>query len=272
MNAVCVDGDKLSADNLVSLCRALPPLTGAEGFARGSDALAWLAEHDAALALLETELPDMNGLDLAAEIRKIRPDTAIIFVTGSSGYAVGAFRLRVSGYLLKPVGRERLAEEVNCALSGRRPEPRARVLARTFGPFDFLVDGKSVPFRQARCRELLAYLVDRHGGGVTRAEAFSVLWEDRVYDRPMQKQFDAVLRSLRRTLEECGAGGILEVRNGCLRVRPEWISCDAWRFFSGDPEAAGAFRGEYMKGYAWGAETESFMNRKHGNEPRQILF
>ena len=56
----------------------------------------------------------------------------------------------------------------------------------------------------ARCKELLAYLVDRHGRNVTHAEAFGILWEDRMYDRPMQKQMDVIIRSMRTTLQEYG--------------------------------------------------------------------
>ena len=209
MRAICVDDEKLITDYLTALCRDLPPLTGAEGFTRARDALDWLRENDAALALLDIDMPDMNGLALAAEIKRLRPDTAIIFLTGFSEYAVDAFALRVSGYLLKPVSRERLAEEVAYALSGRHAAPKAHIQARTFGSFELLVDGAPAAFRQAKCKELLAYLVDRQGGSVTRAEAFSILWEDRMYDRPMQKQFDAILRSLRDTLAECGAGDIL---------------------------------------------------------------
>ena len=121
-------------------------------------------------------------------------------------------------------------------------------------------------FRQAKCKELLAYLIDRQGGSVTRSEAFSVLWEDRMYDRGMQKQLDVIVRSLRETLEAHGAGEILEMKKGTLRIRPEAVSCDAWRFFRGDPEAVNAYRGEYMNGYSWGADTEAYMFRKLGNE------
>ena len=76
-----------------------------------------------------------------------------------------------------------------------------------------------------------------------RAEAFAILWGDRVYDRSMQKQFDVVLRSLRRTLAEYGIPWILEVRNGALRVCPDKISCDAWLLFNGSPEAMEAYCG-----------------------------
>ena len=266
MKAICVDDEKLITDYLVSLCPSLPPLTEAVGFTRARDALKWLGENGAELALLDIDMPDMNGLTLAAEIKKLRPQMAIVFLTGFSEYAVKAFELRASGYLLKPVTRERLAEEVAYALSGKRPEPQAHILARTFGSFDLFVDGEPVTFRQAKCKELLAYLIDRQGGSVTRAEAFSILWEDRLYDRPMQKQLDVILRSLRDTLTEHGAGAILEMKKGALRVRPEMISCDAWRFFSGDADAVNAYRGEYMSAYSWGADTESYMTRKCGQD------
>ena len=259
-----MDDEKLITDYVVSLCREMPPLTEARGFTRAGDALKWLEDHDADLALLDIDMPDVNGLVLAAEIKKRRPDMAVIFLTGYSEYAVNAFALRASGYLLKPVSKEKLAEEIAYALSGKRKAPEAHVVARTFGSFDLFVDGKLVTFRQAKCKELLAYLIDRQGGSVTRAEAFAILWEDRMYDRGMQKQLDVIIRSLRDTLEECGVGEILEMKKGALRVRPELIFCDAWRFFSGDTDAVNAFRGEYMSAYAWGTETESFMSRKLG--------
>ena len=264
MRAICVDDERLITDYVVSLCRETPPLTEAQGFTRALDALKWLQDHDADLALLDIDMPDMNGLALAAEIKKLRPDTAVIFLTGYSEYAVNAFALHASGYLLKPVDREKLAAEIAYALSGKHKAPQGRIAARTFGSFDLYVNGETVAFRQAKCKELLAYLIDRQGGSVTRAEAFAILWEDRLYDRGMQKQFDVIIRSLRDTLEEYGIGEILEMKKGALRIRPELITCDAWRFFQGDADAVNAFRGEYLSAYSWGAETESFMSRKLG--------
>ncbi|MBR0514083.1 MAG: response regulator [Clostridia bacterium] len=264
MRAICVDDESLLTDYLVSMCRDLPPLTDAVGFTRAKDALHWLKENDADLALLDIDMPDMNGIVLAAEIKKLYPEMVIIFLTGFSEYAVDAFGLHVAGYLLKPITKDRLAKEIEYALSGKQKDPPAHIRVQTFGSFDLFVDGKMVTFKQAKCKELLAYLIDRQGGSVTRAEAFSILWEDRLYDRPMQKQFDVIIRSLRDTLEENGIGEILEIRKGALRVKPEEISCDAWRFFSGDINAINAYRGEYMSAYSWGSYTESFMNRKCG--------
>ena len=186
MRAICVDDEKLQMEYTVSMCRELPGLDDVQGFTRAKDALEWLEHNDADLALLDIDLPGMNGIDLAAEIKKKKPDTAVIFLTGFSQYAVDAFAVRASGYLLKPIVREKLAEEVAYALAGKKESSAPpHVMVQTFGSFDIFVDGRLVTFRMARCKELLAYLVDREGGSVTRPEAFAILWEDRQYDRGM---------------------------------------------------------------------------------------
>ena len=264
MTAICVDDEKLLADHVTKLCAGLPMISEAISFSDPFTALSWLESRSADLALLDIDMPGMDGMELAARIKQKCPKTAVIFLTGYSQYAVDAFQLHVSGYLLKPVDPEMLAAEVTYALSGRQTESHAHIEARTFGNFDLFVDGKPVLFKQAKCKELLAYLIDRRGSSVTRPEAFAILWEDRLYDRPMQKQLDAIIRSLRESLRERGIESILEIKGGTLRICPEALSCDLFRFCRGDVGAFNAFQGEYMSGYSWASMTESYMAWKHG--------
>ena len=42
---------------------------------------------------------------------------------------------------------------------------------------------------------------------------------------------DVIISSLRTALDECGAGDILEMNRSGLRIRPEKLDCDAYRFF-----------------------------------------
>lgn len=259
MRAICVDDEPLITDYVASLCRELPQIDEVCGFLLAGEALDYLAENPVDLVLLDINLPDMSGLELAAEIKKKQPDAAIIFLTGYSEYAVNAFALHVSGYLLKPVNREKLAAEVAYALSGREPARHARLMVHTFGSFDVYVNGEPVSFKMAKCKEMLAYLVDKQGGGVTRAELASILWEDRLYDRKLQKQLDVYIRSLRDTLREYGIEDMLEMHKGVLRVRPEQFVCDAYQFRAGDPEAVNRYRGEYMSAYSWASTTEGLL-------------
>ena len=251
MTILCVDDERLLMEDTTALCRGLDRVDRAVGFTRPAEALRWLEKETADIVLLDIDMPGMNGLELAAEIRKIRPDIPIIFLTGYEQYALNAYEVHPAGYLLKPVNRDKLASEIAYAYRAARQEPACRVEAHTFGNFDLLVDGKPVSFKQARCKELMAYLIDRQGASVTRREAFAILWEDRLYTRSMQKQLDALIRSMRTTLTDLGVGEIFEIRSGGMRVNPELISCDAWRYLAGDPEARQAFRGEYMSNYSW---------------------
>lgn len=259
MRAICVDDERILMEETLSMCLSLPEIDEAKGFVWALDALEWLEHNDAELALLDIDMPDMNGIRLAAEIKNRRPDTAIIFLTGYSQYAVDAFSVRATDYLLKPITREALAADVAYALSGRQKPQTGHVVVKTFGLFDVLIDGTPVKFKMAKCKELLAYLVDRQGSDVSRAELFSVLWEDRAYDRKQQKLLDVYIRTMRKTLQEYGIDDILELRRGTMRVVPERFVCDAYRFFSGDSDAINAYRGEYMSAYPWASITEGAM-------------
>lgn len=259
MRAICVDDERALMEHTVSLWRELPDMVEVTGFTRPREALAWASEHPIDLALLDVEMPGMTGIELAAAIKERQPDAAVIFVTAFPKYAVDAFAVRASGYLLKPVTAEALAADVAYALSGKRRPLEGHVVVRTFGGFDVLVDGRAVEFKRSKSKEILAFLVNRQGGTVTRAELFAALWEDRAFDRGMQKQLDIYTRSLKDTLHEYGVDGILEVRRGTLRLKTETIVCDLYRFLEGDRDAVDAYRGEYMSAYPWADMTESLL-------------
>ena len=262
LRIICVDDEELVLNLTVSLCRELPMKPEAIGFEKPHEALLWLKDHTADIAIMDINMPEMNGITLAEKVKKLRPEISIIFLTGYSEYALDAFALHASGYIMKPVGRERLLAEIQYALShDRHTETHAHIEAHTFGEFDLLVDGVSVHFSRARAKELLAYLIDRHGKSISRAKVFAVLYEDRQYDHPMQKQLDVIIRSQRETLRKYGIEDIFELNRGYLRVCPEKISCDMYRFMSGDIDAINSYRGEYMSAYSWATVTEAFMGQ-----------
>ncbi|MBR3015813.1 MAG: response regulator [Clostridia bacterium] len=270
MRIICVDDEHLALQDVLVQCRSIPEVEQADGFTSGEQALEWLAGHPADIALLDIDMPGMDGIELAIRIKETNPETAVIFLTAYSQYAVQAFSLHASGYLLKPVDREKLADEFAHALRFGACRSKAWIEVRTFGGFDVFADGKQVTFRKAKCKELLAFLIDKQGSTVTRAEAFFALWEDRVYDRPMQKQLDTVIRMLRETLREYGIEDMFSMKSGTMRIVPDKISCDAYRLFSGDPDAVNSFHGTYMNAYSWASITEGYLSWKvFGSEGRK---
>ncbi len=251
MRAICVDDDRPVLEETAALCGSLGQITEVTAFSRPEEAMAWLETHPVELALLDIHMPGIDGFAVAEKVKQKNPGAAVVFVTAFPEHAVRAFRVRAAGYLLKPVSREALAEEAAYACSLRPPAPVSRITVRTFGSFEILVDGNTLSFRRARSKELLAFLVDQNGSGVTRPAIFAALWEEGLYDRPKQKYLDTVIRSLRDTLRAAGVGDILEIRGGYLRIRPERLDCDLYRFLKGETAARCAYRGEYMKEYSW---------------------
>ena len=260
MKIICVDDETLVLDLTAALCRELPQKPEVRAFDNAADALKYSEDNKADIAILDINMPDMDGLMLAAKLKELHPDTAIIFLTGHPTYAVDAYKLHASGYLLKPLNKERLESEVEYAMSIHPPRNQSHIEVHTFGKFDVFVDGSPIMFARSKAKELLAYLVDRQGQ-VSRADAFSALWEDGVYDRAMQKQLDVVIRSLRDTLEEYGASEIVEMKRGVLRVVPEKFDCDLYSFLDGDMDAIQAYRGEFMSDYSWANITEAYMDK-----------
>ena len=117
------------------------------------------------VAFLDIQTGGMSGLELALELKRLQPGVHIIFVTGFSQYAVDAFAMHASGYLLKPATEEAVLRELTFLYQER--EASARVRVKTFGGFDVYVDGEPLRFGRAKSKELFAYLVDRRGSSVT---------------------------------------------------------------------------------------------------------
>ena len=265
MKVICVDDEPLAVEYTLSQCALLPGIDEAKGFTEAQSALDWLRGHSADLAILDINMPEIDGITLAARIKQAQPETAILFLTAYKEYAFDAYAVHPTGYLLKPVSQEKLASEVRYACGRTRRSSYGHIHIRTFGTFDVYVDDRPVSFKLAKAKEILAYLVDKQGSGVTRSELFAAVWEDSPYDRRMQKQLDVYIRSLRETLQQYGIPEIMEMEKGVLRVKPETFVCDAYLFYSGDSDSINAYRGAYMSAYSWASMTEAILYWKTTN-------
>jgi CheY-like chemotaxis protein len=73
----------------------------------GSDALKFLAKHHPDLLLLDIEMPEMNGYELAAKIREKRERAPIVFLTGNAKKenVVKAVEAGAADFIVKPVNK-----------------------------------------------------------------------------------------------------------------------------------------------------------------------
>lgn len=83
------------------------------------------------LYILDVLMPGMTGIQLAERIRAEDENAEILFLTISREYAVDAFAVRASGYLLKPVSRTSFDEEVLRAVQKLTSEKSAAITIKT---------------------------------------------------------------------------------------------------------------------------------------------
>ncbi|MEW5876083.1 MAG: response regulator [Candidatus Zixiibacteriota bacterium] len=87
----------------------------------GRRALALVSEGRFDTAILDLKMPDMDGLELAEELRRHNAGLPIIMITGypSVESAIGALRHRFEDYFIKPVNLAHLRRAVESALARR---------------------------------------------------------------------------------------------------------------------------------------------------------
>lgn len=68
------------------------------------------------IALLDIEMPENNGLQVARHLMSVNPDVIIFIVTSHSQYLDSAMDLRVLRYLPKPPDRERIFSGLDSAI------------------------------------------------------------------------------------------------------------------------------------------------------------
>ena len=200
------------------------------------------------IAFLDIEMPGMSGIELARRIKSLSPSTNIIFSTAYPQYAGDAFRLHASGYITKPLNRQKVMDELN---ELRYPLSRGEdkgLRAQAFGNFEVFYDGQPLRFKYAKSKELLAYLIDRKCAVVSVGEIRATLWDD---DEDRTSYIKQIRKDLLDTLKSVGAGdAVVSVRGG-LGVVQGKIKCDYFDYLAGDPAGINAYKGEYMQQYSW---------------------
>ena len=156
--------EEVAGGSTVYLCRD----------ARG--ALQTAREVQIDVAFLDIHLAEMNGVELARELKLLNPKVNIVFATGFSEYMKEGIDLRMSGYVLKPVTPEAIRTELENLRNPIEWSPEKRIKILTFGNFDVFVDGQPLKFERKQAKEILAYLVDKRGTSATYPELAAMLW------------------------------------------------------------------------------------------------
>lgn len=88
----------------------------------GLSALEEIKKIDFDLVLLDVLMPEMDGIETLKEIKKIKPETEVIMLTGHASVEVGIEGMKSGAfnYIMKPFDPDELVKEINLACEHRR--------------------------------------------------------------------------------------------------------------------------------------------------------
>lgn len=248
MNIIVVDDEQHARNRLRKILAELSE-PAVEIFDRSIYALDYARTHRVDVAFLDISMPEMNGIELAKEMKKANPSLNVIFCTGYSEFMHDAIDLHASGYLLKPAETESVRKALDNLLHPTISE-KPRFYAKTFGPFDFFVNGEPLHFKRTKSKEMLAFLISIRGSGANRKDLTAVLFEDK-YDEHTQNYLTKIYKDLIETLSAVGAKDVVRKTYNTYSVNPDLFSCDLYDYDKGDPAAINAYNGEFMTQYDW---------------------
>ncbi len=113
LSTVLADDEELARDELKYLLQDFPEVDVIASCSNGLEAVDLIARMEPHLVFLDVQMPGLDGIAVVRKLREKGLDIPhIVFCTAYDQYAVEAFRLEASDYLLKPIDKTRLAETV----------------------------------------------------------------------------------------------------------------------------------------------------------------
>src|SRR4051794_3192797 len=125
LRVVIADDERPARRFLANLLGEIADVTVVGEASNGRDAVDLIEQQRPDLALLDLQMPELGGLDVARLV-KAGATPQIAFVTAYDEFAVQAFELNAVDYLLKPVDKARLVATVERARARQQGESAAQ--------------------------------------------------------------------------------------------------------------------------------------------------
>ena len=121
MKTIFVDDELWMLKQFKTECSDIPDIEMVGEFTSAEEALEYARANPVEFALLDIEMPGMNGVELARELRKLNSDVIIVFVSAHSEYLEDFINIKADYYVIKPYERQDILDVIKRAklLSGR---------------------------------------------------------------------------------------------------------------------------------------------------------
>lgn len=281
VRVMIADDELFSVVYLESMLSSIKGVSIVGKYSNTDEIEASLNEGPVDILFLEIELPGEGGLSLARKLRASHPHLHIVFVTAYEQFAVEAFDIGVSGYLLKPVQKERMHQIMDYITKGSIQKKKDDVMIRCFGKLSFMINGQKVNkinWRTTKSKEIFLYLLQNRDELVLKTDLANRFWPK----LPERKRLEVLYSNIyyvRLTLKAIEVP--IEVINvgNCYKIELHDVKTDVneWRQIvayidqinveniSIFEEAASLYTGKYLKkeAYQWAKEKRENVSLIH---------
>lgn len=148
---------------------------------------------------IDIEMPKVNGLEVASRLKT--NGNQIVFTTAYDTYAIEAFRVQATDYLLKPVTEETITliterlKRGKTQLSALIESPREDINIQCFGSFKMTDKfGDIVKWPTQKTEEMFAYFLTKKQEIVSKWELAEALWPDKNGEKAIHNVHNTVYR------------------------------------------------------------------------------
>jgi two-component system response regulator LytT len=113
IRTVFADDEKLAREEIGFLLHSVDDVEVVGEATNGVDAFHLIETERPDLALLDIEMPGLDGFQLVRELNALESPPRVVFVTAYDRYALQAFEVSALDYLMKPVSRDRLLHAID---------------------------------------------------------------------------------------------------------------------------------------------------------------
>ncbi|WP_294332552.1 MULTISPECIES: response regulator transcription factor [Chryseobacterium] len=176
-------------------------------FSDGKSALEAFKREDFDICLLDIMMPEMNGFELAEQIRSKNSEIPIIFISAKAlkEDRIKGLKIGADDYLVKPFSIEELILKIEIFLR-RSKKTNSAPQKYKVGKFDFdpknytLQDSQTTITLTQRESELLFYFIRHKNTVLKRQEILKAIWGDDDYF--MGRSLDVFISRLRKVLAQ----------------------------------------------------------------------
>ncbi|WP_234117660.1 response regulator [Clostridium hydrogenum] len=204
-------------------------------YTNSDDALKNIIKLSPDVVFLNVEMPKMNGIELGKKVMDFDDNIQIVFVSTYEKYALEAFKVNATNYILKPITDEDINITINRLLKNYNPQksitcPKKNKITslgyfKVYGNF-----GKEeIKWPTAKCEELFAYFVYMQGKEVDKWHLCDILWQNYAPKKAEHNLHNTIYR-IKTALKNSQIENIINYNKGSYSINFKDFSCDLWDF------------------------------------------